>query len=156
MESYSDPGAALAVAERAAAAPYVDYPPTPKWYPLAAGAWAALVVLVMSGAWSRPAVFIPLLVALIVAEGAFLVWYRRYRQIMPSMRHAPREINAAFGRYFVGLALVVGVCVGVYVTLGSLACAAVTLVVVTAGLALYERDYASAAAATRARLRHDA
>ena len=156
MESYSDPRAALAVAERAAAAPYVDYPPTPKWYPLAAGIWAALLVLVLSGASSRPVVFIPLLVALIVAAGAFIAWYRRYRQTMPSLRNAPKEINAAFGRYFVGAALVIGVCAGVYATLGPLACATVTLVAVTVGLALYERDYASAAAATRARLRHDA
>jgi hypothetical protein len=156
MESYTDPRATLAIAERAGAAPYVDYPPTPKWYPFAVGIWAAMLVLVVNGASSRPAVFIPLLVALIFAEGLFIAWYRRYRQTMPSMRTAPKEITAAFGHFVAGAVLVLAVCVGVYAALGPLVCAAVTLVLVTAGVALYERDYASAAAATRVRLRQDA
>ena len=94
--------------------------------------------------------------AYLLAEGAFLRWYRGYRKTMPSLRAAPAEIRAAFRRYAAGAVLVLGVGCGVYLALGPLVCAAVTFVLVTAGLALYESHYASAAAATRARLRYDA
>ena len=152
MESYDDPRAALATVERAAAAPYIDYPPTPKWYPFAVGAWAALLVLCLAGASERPVVFLPLLLVLIAAEVAFFTWYRRYRGTMPTMRQAPREINTAFRRYFAGAVLVLAACVGAYIAFGPLVCAALAFVLVTLGLSVYERHYAAAAAATRERL----
>ena len=156
MESYQDPQTALAIAERASAAPYVDYPPTPRWYPFAVGVWAALMVLALHGIPERPAVFIPALLVLVVAEGAFLRWYRRYRQTMPSLRGAPTEINTAFRRCIAGVVVVLAVCAGVNAAFGPFACAAVTFALVTAGLALYERQYAAAADATRDRLQRGA
>jgi hypothetical protein len=48
------------------------------------------------------------------------------------------------------------VCAGVYTVFGPFACAAVTFALVTAGLALYERQYAAAADSTRDRLQHGA
>jgi hypothetical protein len=155
MESDRDTDAALAVIERAGAAPYVDYPPTPKWYPFAAGAWAGLLVLALHGLTTRPLVFAPLLAALLLAEGAFLTWYRRYRQTMPSLHNAPREIAAAIRRFFAGCVVVLALCVSVYVAFGALAAALVTLALVTGGLARYEHSYARAAAATRRRLRFE-
>ena len=115
MESVHEAQAALAVSERASAAPYVDYPPTPKWYPFAVGAWCALMVLALHGLSTSTAVFVPIILVLVAAEGAFIAWYRRYRKTMPTMRNAPREINAAFKRYFAGCVVVLAVCVAVYV-----------------------------------------
>jgi hypothetical protein len=152
MESYTEARTALAAAERAGAAPYVDYPATPKWYPPAVGAWLALMILACHGASQRPAVFIPVVVGLIAAEGAFFAWYRRRWQTWPSMRNAPKEINAAYRRYAVGATLAIAAGIGVYALLGPYAAAAAAFVLVTLGLALYERDYARAAAATRRRL----
>jgi hypothetical protein len=152
MESIEDPRTALRIVERAGAAPYIDYPPTPRWYPFAVGVWAALMVLACDGASSRPAVFIPVIVLLVAAEGAFFAWYRRYMQTWPSMRSAPREINAAYRRYAVGAVSVLAVCVAVFVLIGPVVCAVVTFALVAAGLALYERTYAAAATATRNRL----
>jgi hypothetical protein len=152
MESVHEAQAALAVSERASAAPYVDYPPTPKWYPFAAGAWCALMVLALHGLSSSTAIFAPIVVALVAIEVAFIAWYRRYRRTMPTLRHAPREINAAFKRYFAGCVVALVICAVAWVALGPYVCAGVTFVIVAAGLELYERNYAAAAAATKRRL----
>ncbi|MDA0185218.1 hypothetical protein OJ997_33245 [Solirubrobacter phytolaccae] len=152
MESSSEARSALAVAERASAAPYIDYPPTPAWYAPSVGAWVALLVLAGYGASNRPAIFVPLVLVLVAAECAFLAWYRRYRQTMPSMRGAPPEINAAFRRYAVGLVAVVAIGVFLYLVVSPYVAAAAAFGLVTAGLALYERHYANAAAAARTRL----
>jgi hypothetical protein len=152
MESYAQARSALAVAERAGAAPYIDYPPTPKWYPAAVGAWLAAVILTCHGASERPAIFVPLLVALIAAEFAFIAWYRRRWQTWPSMRNAPKEINAAYRRYALGTAPAFVAGIALYVFLGPYVAAAFAFVVTTAGLTLYERYYRDAAEATRRRL----
>lgn len=64
-------------AERAGAAPYVDDPRTPSWYPPAICAWSAAIVLAGSGVADRRAVAVPALAALLVLEGVFIGWYRR-------------------------------------------------------------------------------
>ena len=93
MESFSDPRQDLADAERAAAAPYVDYPKTPAWYPPAVGVWAAALVAVLGvdGHTLRSAG----LAVLIVVEVLFLASYHRKRGVMPNLGGAPREIAAA-------------------------------------------------------------
>ena len=156
MESTEDPRAALRIVERAGAAPYIDYPPTPKWFPSAVGLWAALMVLACHGASVRSTVFIPLIALLIAVEAAFFAWYRRYMQTWPTLRSAPREISAAYRRYAVGVVLVLGMCAAVFFLVGPVVCAVVTFALVTAGLWLYERNYAAAAAATRKRLQDEA
>lgn len=150
-----DPVAAqhlLADAERAAAAPYVDYPPTPRWYPLAAGLWSAGLALTLTAAWRRPAIFLPAIAILLTVEGLFLVWYRRYRRTMPDLRAAPVEFRSEFRRFAGGLVGVVGAVVIAAWLMGPWVAAATTFVLVVVGLLLYERRYAAAAAATRARL----
>ncbi len=152
MESYTEARSALAVAERAGAAPYIDYPPTPKWYPAAVGAWLAAMIVVCHGASERPAVFVPALLVLLAAEGAFFAWYRRRWQTWPSMRNAPREIHAAYRRYAVGVTLAFAIGIAAYVLISPYVAAVLAFVLTTAGLTLYERDYANAAEATRRRL----
>lgn len=152
MESDADAETLLAVAERAGAAPYVDYPPTPRWYPPATGLWAAAFVLVLTGAWGDAVVFVPGLAVLIGIELAFLAWYRRLRGTMPAIAGAPPEFTRIFRWYAVGVVAVVVAVAGARLLAGPLAAAAVTLVAVTAGLARYETVYAAAARATVDRL----
>ena len=143
---------ALAMAERAGAAPYIDYPPTPRWYPFVVGGWSALIVLAAGISGEHAMLGAVLLALLVGSEFAFLAWYRRYRRVMPSMTGAPREIAAAFRRFFIGTVVVLSACAGIYAWLGPLPAAAVTFCLVTLAIALYERDYAAAAAVARARL----
>ena len=150
MESDLTPQQALAAAERAGAAPYVDYPPTPAWYFPAVGVWAAAMVLAVGELADRPLVFVPVLIALAVAEGVFIGWYRRYRVTMPSMRHVPREIARAMVGFGVGAVIVV--IAGVVAATNSFIAAAVTFLAVTAGLIVYEHRYATAARAASERM----
>jgi hypothetical protein len=152
MESAYEARTALAVAERAGAAPYIDYPPTPRWYPFVVGAWGALMALAAGLSADHALLGGALLVALVASEGAFLAWYRRYRRVVPSMTGAPREIAAAFRRFLAGAVMVLGACAGVYAWLGPVPAAVFTFCLVTPAVALYERHYAAAAASARARL----
>jgi hypothetical protein len=156
MESVHEARTALAMAERAGAAPYIDYPPTPRWYPPVVGAWGALIAIAAGISADHAALGAALILALIASECAFLIWYRRYRRVMPSMTGAPREIAAAFRRFVVGAVVVLGACAGVYAWLGPVPAAVFTFCLVTPAIALYERDYAAAAAAARARLQRPA
>ncbi len=152
METTPDPRQQLAEAERAAAAPYVDYPPTPRWYAPAVGAWSAALLAVVTTRTSHHVLAIVMLASLLAAEGAFFAWYRAKRGTMPSMRQVPTEIRAEMWRYLVGLAVVVAAVAAAVVLASWVVAAVVTFVLVTAGLTVYERRYERAAAATRARL----
>lgn len=156
----SDPGSDLRksqrmaqkMAERAEAAPYVDYPPTPKWYPPSVGVWAAALVLLIAQREDHQVLTVIGILALVAIEGAFLSWYSRYHGALPSLRHPPAEFRVAFLRYLAGLAVVIGLIALAWWVVDPWAAAIVTLVSVTAGLALYEREYAAAARRTRQRL----
>jgi hypothetical protein len=152
MESDQDPRQLLAEAERASAAPYIDYPPTPGWYAPVVGVWAAAMVLTIGGMSDHKVVAVPILIVLIALEGAFFAWYRRYRQTNPTLTHAPPEIAAAMRRYAVGVVVVVAACTLAFVLAGAIVSALVAFVTVTGGLILYERQYEAAAAVTRQRL----
>ena len=152
MESFYDPRQDLADVERAAAAPYVDYPPTPRWYPASVGLWST--ALVAADGWLRhdTALFLAAIVVLFATNIAFITWYRRLRGTMPSMRHAPAEIAREMAWFIVGCVVVVALVALAFVTIGTLAACVVTFVLVTSGVAWYERRYARAAGAVRARL----
>lgn len=152
MESNRESHELLAEAERAAAAPYIDYPPTPRWYPPAVGVWAAAMLLAVVGLEDRPAVSGPVVLALVALELWFFSWYRRYRKTWPSMRHAPDEIARAMRRFYQWLVVVVAVCAAVYFLAGLLPAVVAVFLTVTVGLARYEQAYADAAAAARERL----
>ncbi|GAB2883064.1 hypothetical protein [Nocardioides pacificus] len=151
MESEQDIAAQLRDVERAAAAPYVVYPPTPRWYPPAAGTWAAALVGVI--AWGRDSAWFAVgMVTLLVAELAFLRWYSRRHGALPSLRQPPPEFRSAFRRYAVGVAVVLALVALAWTLLGPWAAVATTWVAVTVGLAAYERLYAQAARRVRERL----
>jgi hypothetical protein len=139
---------ALREADRAEAAPWTDYPPTPWWYPLATGVWAAALVLAI--AELDPAT--PALLGLVAIELLFVRWYFRYRGgVMPS-GPAPHEFRRAI-RILLGVIVLVILAAYVLTTLvGTWAGAAVALIGVTADVGWYERAYAEAARRTRERL----
>ncbi|GAA5141147.1 hypothetical protein GCM10023340_02360 [Nocardioides marinquilinus] len=141
--------AALREDERAAAAPWIDYPPTPAWYPVAGGLWfGAWAWIITADQWWSTLLLIPMVLLL----GVYVGWYRRRRGTTPRWTGAPREINRALW-VFAGIAaaLVVG---GLLLDLlvGRWPMIAWVAVGVAAGLALYERRYAVAARQARARL----
>ncbi|MEV0128754.1 hypothetical protein AB0H83_09845 [Dactylosporangium sp. NPDC050688] len=144
----------LAIVRRAEAAPYIDYPPTPWWYSPAVGAWAAGMVGAFTWWRSDAAVFVGLLAALIAVELVFVAWMRRRHGAlpMPGRGTPPREIAAAWRGYAAGLPVVALAVALTWWLAGAPVAAGVTFVLVTAGLAAYERRYAAAAAKVRSRL----
>jgi len=154
MESISQ-AEQLRVAERGEAAPYVSFPPTPRWVFPAAGAWAAALVGAFALWRANAALFAGALVLLVALEVLFIAWQKRRHGALPVPGYGrpPAEIASVWRGYVAGLVVVIGA-VAVAWWLGGIAAgAAVAFVTVTAGLALYERRYAGAAARVRQRLR---
>lgn len=150
VESNQEITQALREADRAAAAPYIDYPPTPRWYPVATGVWVAALCLALA-IRDHHVLRALALVSLIAVEVTFLAWYRRYRGTWPRGR-APREIRQVMAAFVVGAASVVLV-VGLVLWLTNAWLAATAaFALATPAVTWYERAYAAAAARARARL----
>lgn len=145
----------LKAAERGAAAPYVSYPPTPSWYAPSVGAWAAAMIGTFTWWRENAALFMASLAVLIAVEALFVVWMQRRHGAlpMPGKGTPPVEIAGVWRGYLVGLAVVILLVGLVWWLVGVPAAAGAAFVLVTVGLAVYERRYAVAAATTRARLR---
>ena len=139
----------LREAERAEAAPWTDYPPTPRWYPPATGLWAAGLALAFGGLDDRDRALT--LVVLVTLELVFLRWYTRYRGGMWPTGRPPREFRPAIAWFLAALTAVAA---------AAFALAAVSLpvmvvfvgIAVTLILARYEQAYADAARRARERL----
>ncbi|MGB3698603.1 MAG: hypothetical protein WBA05_14330 [Gordonia sp. (in: high G+C Gram-positive bacteria)] len=141
----------LRIAERAAAAPFVDYPPTPSWYPPAVGAWTAALAGVLAHR-PAPVIAIPILVLLVGLLGGFVGWYTRLRGTMPTITDAPPEFRHLFKRYLAGVIAVAAIVIALMLFTPAPIGIGAAFVLVTAAIALYERAYARAAVATRERL----
>lgn len=141
---------ALREADRAEAAPWTDYPPTPRWYPPATGAWAAGLTFALGGldGGARGAAVLVLL----AVECCFLAWYLRYRGGAMPTGWAPREFRRAITTFLGTLALIVLAVSGLTLLAGAWAGAALALVAVTVLVTWYERAFADAARRTRERL----
>lgn len=140
----------LREADRAEAAPWTDYPPTPRWYPPATGLWAAAVTLAV-GVLDDAARALAI-AALVVVECAFLGWYVRYRGGVMPTGPAPAEFRPAMARFLTAIAAVVAGVVALALFLTPWAGAALALVGVTGVVAWYERAYADASGRARERL----
>jgi hypothetical protein len=153
MESFSA-REQLAAAERGAAAPYITYPRTPWWYAPLVGAWTAAMIGTFLWWRVNAVLFTVALVVLVAAENLFVIWLRRRHGAFPLLGKGtpPAEIAALRRRFGAGLAVVAVVVAAVWWLAGIPAAAGVAFVLVTAGLAYYERRYAAAAARIRARL----
>ncbi|MFF5228868.1 hypothetical protein [Dactylosporangium sp. NPDC000521] len=144
----------LLLVERAAAAPYVQYPATPWWYAPAVGAWTAAFIGCFIWWRENGALFAASLAILLSAEVLFLTWMRRRHGALPMPGHGkpPAEIAAVWRGYFAGLVVIAALVAPAWWFGGVPVAAAAAFVLVTAGLAVYERKYAVAAAEVRDRL----
>ncbi|MFC7493508.1 MULTISPECIES: hypothetical protein [unclassified Nocardioides] len=140
----------LRKADRAEAAPWIDYPPTPRWYPFAVGTWAALLTLVL--AELEDATRMAGAVGLIAIELAFLRWYVGYRGGVMPTGSAPREFRAAILCFVLTAAAIVLGATALVANVATWAAVVFVLVAVTLGIGWYERVYAGAAARARTRL----
>lgn len=140
----------LREADRAEAAPWTDYPPTPRWYPPAVGVWAALITLAFTEL--HDPVRLPAVLALIAVEIGFVRWYVRYRGGVMPTGPAPREFRGAILGYVAAAAVVVLGAGALAAAVAGWAGAAFALVTTTILIAWYERAYADAARRARERL----
>jgi hypothetical protein len=152
MESDMTPRTALAATERATGALWTRYPPTPWWYPPAGGAWCAALVLALGGLRDSPPLLLAALAGLLAVSLWFRSWYTRYRGTLPRVDSAPAEFRRAIAALGAGTVVLVVATVLVDLTVGYPAAGLLAFAGTTVGLAVYERAYASAAAATRERL----
>ena len=152
MESNSDQMARLRDADRAAAAPYLDYPASPAWYPAATGGWYALMIIAVSSLDDHRAWALAGLAFLIAAELAFIAWMRRSWGTWPRLAGAPDEIRGAYGWFLVRLLVLMVVVGAAGLLAGAWVSAGIAFVGATALIWTYERTYARAAQKTRDRL----
>src|SRR5919109_5063410 len=140
MESDATPQQALDEVERATAALWSHYPPTPWWYCPGSGAWHAGFVLVLGGLHDSPVLLTVAMVGLMAVAAWFTQWYTRYRGAVPRAgRSMPAEFRPAviaFGGCYLSLLAVVAL---VFIAVGYVAAAVVAFVGVTVGVYVFER-----------------
>lgn len=83
MESNDEVRAQLRAAERAEAAPYVDYPQDPRWTAPAFGVLASLLVLT-ANLHNNPALSSTLSMLVMLCVLGYALWQRRRRGTQPS------------------------------------------------------------------------
>jgi hypothetical protein len=136
--------------ERGELAPWVTLPPTPAWWAVAFGLWAAgfaLVVGLLEGAAQSLAQL-----ALVLVLFAAIAWDRQRRGTYPTGR-PPRDFTRAIVAMLLGAAAVAGVSWLVGVQVNVWVAAAIAGVGSWAVVARYEHEYAAIAARLREPLR---
>lgn len=153
MESNLQPEQELALAERAAVAPWIDYPPTPWWYEPSGGLLAGALVFVLGEQSNLPSAWYAIaLVAVVAMLGAWVGVVVSRQGAVPRLRRAPAEFVPVIRAYFVGFALLLALVVTLYFVVDSRVAAVAAAVGASGGLYLYERRFAAAAAAVRKRV----
>ena len=135
--------------ERGETAAWVVYPPTPIWWPVGYGLWAAafaLVVGVLDGSAQSLAQL-----GLVVTIALTMAWDRRRRGTYPSGR-PPRELNPVILRMLLGTAVVAGSAWLAGEQVGVWLAVVIAGVGAFAVVARYEKEYAAVAALIRERL----
>jgi len=150
MESNNEAREQLRAAERAEAAPYVDYPPDPRWISPAFGVLATLLALAANlhdhPGWSS----VPSTLVVLGVVG-YVLWQRRRRGTQP-YGTAPRELTRVY-RWYLGGAIVIGTALLVMGYWAPLWLALpVAFLAGTLGLLWFIRAYDRAATRVRKRL----
>ena len=135
--------------ERGELASWVTLPPTPAWWPVAFGLWAAAFALVIGLLEDAAQAFAQL--GLVLTLFLMIAWDRRRRGTYPSGR-PPRDFLGAVLRMVLGAAVVAGAAWLVGAQLAVWAGAAVAGVGTWAVVARYEHEYAAIATRIRERL----
>lgn len=152
METDATPEQTLAEAERVTAALWTDYPPSPRWYYPAGGAWGAAVVAAVGGI-DDPLLLLPAMAALAGLAYWYGSWYRRHRGAMPRIASAPAEFTPAIRAFVAGYVVLAAAVVVVAFALDLLVPGVVlTFVGATAGLYAYEKLYEAAVRRVEQRL----
>lgn len=135
--------------ERSEAAGWLDFPATPWWVPLYFGAYAAGATFAIGALDGLPQLLVMLL--LIGSAGLMVWWQRKARGTWPT-KNNPRELNRPLWGLVIGAVVLAAACMAVNALVG-LGAAVVLAGVLAAALSWsYERAYARAAEAARARL----
>lgn len=137
--------------DRAAATPWTDFPPTPRWYPPAVGVWAGAMVWASTLMHSHRIVAGIGLLALVAVEFGFVGWYRRYRGALPT-GVPPAEFRPAMARLLLGALVIAAAAWGCWQVAGRWPAVGLVVVATTVLIGWYERAYATAARAARERL----
>ena len=135
--------------ERGEAAAWVVYPPTPVWYPVGFGLWAATLALAIGLLEGFPQAAAQL--GLIALMGALMAWDRRRRGTYPTGR-PPRELHGAILRMVLGAAAVSGLAWWVGEQVDVWLAAGVAGIGAWAVVAFYEHEYAVITERLRSRL----
>lgn len=135
--------------QRGEAASWVFYPPTPVWWPLGYGIWAAVFALVVGLLDGTGQAVAQLVLTLMI--GVTVAWDRRRRGAFPSGR-PPREFRGAILRMLLGAAVVGGLAWLAGERASVWIAAAVAGVGSFAVVSRYEREYAGIATRLRERL----
>lgn len=138
----------------AAARPFIEYPPTPWWYPvLMGGYFAAIAIALFLGADGHGLVAFGVFAAAIITLGLFFRWYRARWGTWPQMSEAPPEIRRAYRIAFAGAAVALLLSVVVGLLSPPVVTVALTFLVFATSVWAYERRvYPAACAAVRERL----
>lgn len=136
--------------ERGETASWVVYPPTPVWWAVAYGLWAAAFALVI-GLLDGPAQALSQL-GLTLMVGVTAAWDRRRRGTYPNGR-PPREFNGVILRMLLGVAAVGGLAWLAGEQVSVWPAAAIAGVGTFAVVSRYDHEYAAIAARVRERLR---
>lgn len=154
MESDRQLRERLLLAERAAAAPYVDYPRDPWWIAPGFGLLAVLFVLGINlrerpdgSGWLGSLMSL----AVVLAAGGFLRWQRRRRGTMPAGK-APREVKRVLVGFVVGASIVAVALFTLADTAPLWLALPAAFAVTTAGMLWYGAAYDHAAAKVKERL----
>lgn len=138
----------------AAARPFIEYPSTPWWYPaLMGGYFAAIAAALLLGAGGHNLAEVSIFVGAVLILAIFFRWYRSRWGTWPQMSEAPAEIRRAYRIAVVGVTVALLLTVVVGLLSPPAVTVAVTFIVFTTAVWVYERKvYPSACAAVRARL----
>lgn len=135
--------------ERGESASWVVYPPTPAWWAIGFGLWAAALALTIG--WLGGILQALVELGLIAVMGGVMAWDRRRRGTYPTGR-PPRELRATIGLFVLG-AIVVG---GVAWFVGAQFSVGLAAVIAACGtwavVSWYEHSYAVFAARVRERM----
>ena len=141
----------LAEVERAESLIWTNSPPLGWAWPVAFGLWFGAFVAIQSVASTLLSILG--LIGLMAVMGAGVRWYVAKRGTMPKgLRTAPAELHRPMIGYLVSVAATAAVAVALHIAVGGVISALFVTVAATIIMAVYERTYATAAAAATRRL----